>query len=146
MSVFKRYLTFRVALAMVAGIVLGAAAPGLTGAIAPAEVASVNLAVAVLIWAMVNSMMVGVDRGALRGAVRQPRGFAITLAVNQLIKPFTVTALAVLFLKGIFADLIAPEDAQQHIAGLILLVAAPCTAMVFVWSQLIRSAERYTLS
>ena len=145
MSVFERYLTLWVALAMVAGIVLGAAAPGLVEAVAWAEVASVNLVVAVLIWAMVYPMMVGVDPTALKDVVRQPRGIAITLAVNWLIKPFTMAALAVLFFEGVFADLIAPEDAQQYIAGLILLGAAPCTAMVFVWSQLTRGDESYTL-
>ena len=145
MSIFERYLTLWVALAMVAGIVLGAAAPGLVEAVAWAEVASVNLVVAVLIWAMVYPMMVGVDPTALKDVVRQPRGIAITLAVNWLIKPFTMAALAVLFFEGVFADLIAPEDAQQYIAGLILLGAAPCTAMVFVWSQLTRGDESYTL-
>ena len=120
-------------------------APALVDAIAAAEVARVNLVVAVLIWAMVYPMMVGVDPGSLKGAVRQPRGLAITLAVNWLIKPFTMAALGVLFFEVVFADLIAPEDAQQYIAGLILLGAAPCTAMVFVWSQLTRGDESYTL-
>jgi ACR3 family arsenite transporter len=130
---------------MAAGIALGAAAPGLVGAVAAAEFASVNLVVAVLIWAMVYPMMVGVDPGSLRGALRQPKGLAITLAVNWLIKPFTMAALGVLFFEVVFADLIAPVDAQQYIAGLILLGAAPCTAMVFVWSQLTKGDESYTL-
>ncbi len=145
MSGFERYLSLWVALAMMAGIALGSAAPGLVGAVAAAEVARVNLVVAVLIWAMVYPMMVGVDPASLRGALRQPRGLAITLAVNWLIKPFTMAALAVLFFEHVFADLIAPADAQQYIAGLILLGAAPCTAMVFVWSQLTRGDESYTL-
>ncbi len=145
MSVFERYLSLWVALAMIAGIAIGVAAPGLVDAIARAEVARVNLVVAVLIWAMVYPMMVGVDTGSLRHALRQPRGLAITLVVNWLIKPFTMAALAVLFFEVVFADLIAPEDAQQYIAGLILLGAAPCTAMVFVWSQLTRGDESYTL-
>jgi len=145
MSIFERYLTLWVALAMVVGITIGAMIPGLVAAVAAAEVANVNLVVAVLIWAMVYPMMVGVDLGALRNVVRQPRGLAITLIVNWLIKPFTMAALAVVFFEGVFADLIAPADAQQYIAGLILLGAAPCTAMVFVWSQLTRGDESYTL-
>jgi ACR3 family arsenite transporter len=145
MSTFERYLTLWVALAMIAGIVLGNTVPGVVNAIAAAEVARVNLVVAVLIWAMVYPMMVGVDPHSLRDVLRQPRGLGITLAVNWLIKPFTMAALAVLFFEGIFADLIAPADAQQYIAGLILLGAAPCTAMVFVWSQLTKGDESYTL-
>jgi ACR3 family arsenite transporter len=145
MGVFERYLTLWVALAMLAGIALGSLVPGLVTAIAAAEVARVNLVVAVLIWAMVYPMMVGVDPASLKDVVRQPKGLAITLAVNWLIKPFTMAALGVLFFEVVFADLIAPEDAQQYIAGLILLGAAPCTAMVFVWSQLTRGDEAYTL-
>jgi ACR3 family arsenite transporter len=130
---------------MFAGIAIGTAAPGVVEAIAAAEVASVNLVVAALIWAMVYPMMVGVDPGSLRDVVKQPKGLAITLVVNWLIKPFTMAALGVLFFEVVFADLIAPEDAQQYIAGLILLGAAPCTAMVFVWSQLTKGDESYTL-
>ena len=145
MSIFERYLTVWVGLAMLAGILIGTAAPGLVAAIAAAEVARVNLVVAVLIWAMVYPMMVGVDPGAVRGALRQPRGLAITLVVNWLVKPFTMAALGVLFFQYVFAGLIPPEDAQQYLAGLILLGAAPCTAMVFIWSQLTRGDENYTL-
>lgn len=145
MGIFERYLTVWIALAMVAGIALGSIAPGLVTMIAAAEVASVNLVVAALIWAMVYPMMVGVDPSSLRDVVKQPKGLAITLIVNWLIKPFTMAALGVLFFEVVFADLIAPEDAQQYIAGLILLGAAPCTAMVFVWSQLTRGDEGYTL-
>ena len=145
MNVFERYLSIWIALAIVGGIAIGSVAPGLIAAIAAAEVASVNLVVAVLIWAMVYPMMVGVDPGSLRDVFKQPRGLAITLVVNWLIKPFTMAALGVLFFEFVFADLIAPADAQQYIAGLILLGAAPCTAMVFVWSQLTRGDESYTL-
>lgn len=145
MSLFERYLSVWIGLAMVAGIVIGGAAPTVIEAIAAAEVASVNLVVAVLIWAMVYPMMVGVDPGSLRDVVKQPKGLAITLVVNWLIKPFSMAALGVLFFEVVFADLITPEDAQQYIAGLILLGAAPCTAMVFVWSQLTRGDEGYTL-
>ena len=145
MGVFEKYLSLWIALAMAAGIGIGSIAPGLVTAIAAAEVAKVNLIVAVLVWAMVYPMMVGVDPGALRGVLKQPRGLAITLVVNWLIKPFTMAALGVLFFEHVFADRIAPADAQQYIAGLILLGAAPCTAMVFVWSQLTKGDEGYTL-
>ena len=145
MGVFERYLSVWIALAILAGIAIGSAAPALVSAIAAAEVASVNLVIAVLIWAMVYPMMVAVDPASLRDTLKQPKGLAITLAVNWLIKPFSMAALAVLFFETVFADLIAPADAQQYIAGLILLGAAPCTAMVFVWSQLTRGDESYTL-
>lgn len=145
MGTFERYLTLWVALAMSGGILIGALAPGLITAIAAAEVASINLVVAVLIWAMVYPMMIAVDPGAIKGVVRQPRGLFITLIVNWLIKPFTMALLAVLFFEHVFAPWIAPDDAQQYIAGLILLGAAPCTAMVFVWSQLTKGDATYTL-
>ncbi len=145
MGVFERYLTIWIFLAMVAGVALGSFAPGLITVIAAAEVASVNLVVAVLIWAMIYPMMVGVDPRALAQVTRQPRGLLITVTVNWLIKPFTMAALAVLFFEVIFAPFISPEDASQYIAGLILLGAAPCTAMVFVWSQLTKGDEAYTL-
>ncbi|MBK0327839.1 ACR3 family arsenite efflux transporter [Rhodobacteraceae bacterium F11138] len=145
MNVFERYLTLWIALAMVAGIAIGSTAPGLVQIVSEAEIANVNLVVAVLIWAMVYPMMVGVDPRSLKGAIRQPRGLGITLAVNWLVKPFTMAILAVLFFQVIFAPFIDPQDAQQYIAGLILLGAAPCTAMVFVWSHLTRGDESYTL-
>lgn len=126
-------------------MILGNLLPGLFQLVAAAEFASVNLVVAILIWAMVYPMMVGVDPGSLHDVVRQPKGLVITLAVNWLIKPFTMAALGVLFFEVVFADLIAPEDASQYIAGLILLGAAPCTAMVFVWSQLTKGDPNYTL-
>jgi arsenite transporter len=145
MNLFERYLSIWIALAILAGIALGSVAPGLMELIAGAELASVNLVVAVLIWAMVYPMMIGVDPRSFRDIVAQPKGLGITLVINWLIKPFTMAALAVLFFEVIFAPLIDPQDAQQYIAGLILLGAAPCTAMVFVWSQLTRGDESYTL-
>lgn len=145
MSVFERYLTFWVALAMVTGIAIGNVLPSLVDTVASAEIASVNLVVAILIWAMVYPMMVGVDPAALKDVVKQPKGLAITLIVNWLVKPFTMAALGVVFFEIVFADIISPTDAQQYIAGLILLGAAPCTAMVFVWSQLTKGDENYTL-
>ncbi|QDY71680.1 ACR3 family arsenite efflux transporter [Qingshengfaniella alkalisoli] len=145
MGVFERYLTLWILLAIAGGIALGNFAPGLVQGIAGAEIASINFVIAVLIWAMVFPMMVGVDFGAVSGIAKQPKGLVLTLVVNWLIKPFTMALLAVLFFDYIFAPFISPEDASQYIAGLILLGAAPCTAMVFVWSQLTKGDATYTL-
>lgn len=145
MSVFERYLSLWVFLCIVAGIILSGVMPGLFGLLAGLEYASVNLVVAVLIWAMVYPMMVAVDLSSLGRVGERPRGLVITLTVNWLIKPFTMAALGVLFFNHVFAHLIDPADAGQYIAGLILLGAAPCTAMVFVWSQLTRGDPNYTL-
>jgi arsenite transporter len=145
MGLFERYLSVWVALCILAGVAAGNVAPGLFRLVAGWEYASVNLAVAALIWAMVYPMMVNVDLSSLRHVGDRPKGLALTLAVNWLVKPFTMAALGVLFFEVLFADVIAPEDAQQYIAGLILLGAAPCTAMVFVWSQLTRGDATYTL-
>jgi len=142
---FERWLSLWVALAMAAGILLGHVAPGLTGALAGMEVASVNLPVAVLIWAMVYPMMVGVDFTALGQIRDRPKGLIITLTANWMVKPFTMAILGGFFFHVVFADLIPFADAQQYLAGLILLGAAPCTAMVFVWSQLTRGDATYTL-
>ena len=131
--------------AILAGIALGNIAPEWFASLAGIEYASVNFVVAVLIWAMIFPMMVAVDFGAVRRVGEKPKGLIITLVVNWLIKPFTMAALGVLFFEVVFADLIAPADAQQYIAGLILLGAAPCTAMVFVWSQLTKGDPAYTL-
>ncbi len=145
MGLFERYLSVWVALGILAGIVLGNLAPALFTTLAAMEYASINLVVAVLIWAMVYPMMIAIDLGSLKAVGQRPKGLVITLAVNWLIKPFTMAALAVLFFQHIFADLIAPQEAQHYIAGLILLGAAPCTAMVFVWSQMTRGDPAYTL-
>ena len=145
LGVFERYLSVWIALAIILGIAIGAIAPGLVEAVASAEVASVNLVVAVLIWAMIYPMMVGVDFSTISGVARQPKGLIVTLIVNWLIKPFTMAFLAVLFFEYIFAPWISPQDAAQYTAGLILLGAAPCTAMVFVWSQLTKGDATYTL-
>lgn len=145
MSLFERYLSVWVFLCIVTGIVLANVLPDLFGMLARLEYASVNLVVAVLIWAMVYPMMVAVDFSALKGVGQRPKGLVITVVVNWLIKPFTMAALGVLFFNYVFADLIDPADAGQYIAGLILLGAAPCTAMVFVWSQLTKGDPNYTL-
>lgn len=145
MSLFERWLTLWVALCILAGLVLGNLAPGLFGALAGLEYASVNLVVAVLIWAMVYPMMIAIDFGSLKDVGRRPKGLVITLVINWLIKPFTMAALAVLFFNHVFAGLIDPAKAPEYIAGLILLGAAPCTAMVFIWSQLTKGDPNYTL-
>jgi arsenite transporter len=144
-SVFDRYLSLWVGLCIVVGVALGSQFPGLFQSVAAWEYASVNLIVAVLIWAMVYPMMVAVDFASLRQIHKRPKGLVITLVVNWLIKPFTMAALGVLFFEIVFADLIDPADAGQYIAGLILLGAAPCTAMVFIWSQLTRGDANFTL-
>jgi len=142
---FEKWLSVWVALCIVAGLALGSLLPGLFEFFAKLEYASVNLVVAVLIWAMVYPMMVNVDFASLRHIGDRPKGLIVTIVVNWLVKPFTMAALGVLFFEVVFKDLIAPADAQQYIAGLILLGAAPCTAMVFVWSQLTRGDATYTL-
>lgn len=145
LGTFERWLSVWVALAIVAGLLLGNLFPDLFAALASLEIASVNLPVAVLIWAMVFPMMVGVDFGALRQVGDKPKGIVITLVVNWLIKPFTMAALGVLFFEYAFAGVIPPDDAQAYLAGVILLGAAPCTAMVFIWSNLTRGDATYTL-
>ncbi|MBU1836490.1 MAG: bile acid:sodium symporter, partial [Alphaproteobacteria bacterium] len=145
LGTFERWLSVWVALAIGAGLLLGNLFPSAFAALASLEIASVNLPVAVLIWAMVYPMMVGVDFGALRQVGDKPKGLVVTLVVNWLIKPFTMAALGVLFFNYVFAGLIPPDDAQAYLAGVILLGAAPCTAMVFVWSNLTRGDATYTL-
>ncbi|MBD3765248.1 MAG: ACR3 family arsenite efflux transporter [Rhodobacterales bacterium] len=145
MSLFERWLTLWVALCILAGLVLGNLVPGLFAALAELEYASVNLVVAVLIWTMVYPMMIAIDFGSLKDVGRRPRGLVITLVIDWLIKPFTMAALAVLFFDHLFAGLIDRAKTPEYIAGLILLGAAPCTAMVFVWSQLTRGDPNYTL-
>ena len=142
---FEKWLSVWVALCIAAGIMLGSSFPNLFQFLASLEYASVNLVVAILIWGMVYPMMVNVDFTSLNHVGDQPKGLIITIVVNWLIKPFTMVALGILFFEGLFVDIIDPANAQQYIAGLILLGAAPCTAMVFVWSQLTRGDATYTL-
>ncbi|AZI37271.1 arsenite export protein [Caenibius tardaugens NBRC 16725] len=145
-SFFERYLSLWVALCIVVGIALGHALPGLFGAIAAAEVARVNLVVAVLIWLMIVPMLLKIDFGAL-GAVRQHwKGVGITLFINWAVKPFSMALLGTVFLGWLFAPLLPEGEAPSYIAGLILLAAAPCTAMVFVWSNLCDGEPNFTLS
>lgn len=145
MGVFERYLSVWVAAAIAAGIGLSLVVPGLFQTLAGLEYANVNFPVAILIWAMVWPMMIGVDFSSLARVGEKPKGLIITLVVNWLIKPFTMAALGVLFFKHVFAGFIPAADAEGYIAGLILLGAAPCTAMVFVWSQLTKGDPNYTL-
>lgn len=145
LGVFERWLSLWVSVAILGGIVLGQLAPDTIASVASLEIASVNLVVAVLIWAMIYPMMVGVDFASIRDVGRKPHGLVITLVINWLIKPFSMAAIAVLFFDWLYADLVPLEDAQQYIAGLILLGAAPCTAMVFVWSQMTKGDPAYTL-
>ena len=146
MGVFERFLTVWVGVAIVAGIGLGLIAPGAFEAVASAEVAKVNLVVAVLIWLMIYPMMLKVEPSCLGDVGRRPKGLILTLTVNWLIKPFTMAGLAVLFFRYVYADLVPSADADEYIAGMILLGVAPCTAMVFVWSQLTNGNPNYTLA
>jgi ACR3 family arsenite transporter len=145
MGLFERYLSVWVALGIVAGVGLGLLAPGAFHAIAALEVAHVNLVVAVLIWVMIYPMMIQIDWGAVKDVGKRPGGLALTLVVNWLIKPFTMAALGVLFFQHLFAPWVDPASASEYIAGMILLGVAPCTAMVFVWSQLVKGDANYTL-
>lgn len=145
MSIFERFLSLWVALAIGAGVGLGLLAPGGFEWVSRLEVARVNLVVAVLIWLMIYPMMLKVKPSCLQDVGRKPKGLALTLIVNWLIKPFTMAALGVLFFKVVFAELVPTDDASQIIAGMILLGVAPCTAMVFVWSHLTDGDANYTL-
>ena len=145
MGLFERYLSLWVGLCIVAGVSLGSNVPSLFQFFASLEYANVNLPVAVLIWLMIYPMMVQVDFASIRDVGKKPRGLVLTLVVNWLIKPFTMAALGWLFFRVIFADFVDPATAGEYIAGMILLGVAPCTAMVFVWSQLTRGDANYTL-
>jgi arsenite transporter len=145
LGTFERLLTLWVALAIVAGIAIGQFAPAVPETLARFEYAQVSLPVAVLIWAMIFPMMVQIDFGAIVGAGREPKGLIVTTGVNWMVKPFTMFAISYLFLLVIFAPFIPEELGRQYLAGAILLGAAPCTAMVFVWSYLTRGDAGYTL-
>jgi ACR3 family arsenite transporter len=145
-NTFERYLSVWVALCIVAGIALGYAMPGVFAAVAKAELARVNLMVAVLIWLMIIPMLLKIDLGAL-GSVRQHwKGVGVTLFINWAVKPFSMALLGTVFLGWLFRPLLPEAEISSYIAGLILLAAAPCTAMVFVWSNLCDGDPAYTLS
>ncbi len=142
---FERYLSVWVGLSIIAGVGLGYVWPSAFQLIAGLEYANVNLMVAVLIWVMIYPMMVSVDFSTIRDVAKQPKGLVITFIINWLVKPFSMAAFGVLFLQHIFAAFIPPAEAKQYVAGLILLGTAPCTAMVFVWSRLVKGDANYTL-
>jgi ACR3 family arsenite transporter len=145
MGLFERFLTLWVALGIAAGVALGLAVPGVFQAVAALELAQVNLVVAVFIWVMIYPMMIQIDWTAVKDIRKKPQGLYLTLTINWLVKPFTMAALGVLFFKFLFADWVDPQSASEYIAGMILLGVAPCTAMVFVWSQLVKGDANYTL-
>ena len=146
MSIFERFLTVWVFLCIVAGIAAGQVAPALFQSIGRLEVAQVNLPVGLLIWVMIIPMLVKVDFGALHEVRQHVRGIGVTLFVNWLVKPFSMAFLGWLFVRNLFAPLLPAEQLDSYIAGLILLAAAPCTAMVFVWSRLSNGDPLFTLS
>jgi len=145
MGLFERYLSVWVGLCILAGVVLGNFFPGVFQQIAALEYAHVNLVVAVLIWVMIYPMMVQVDFTAVKDSGKNPKGLILTLVINWLIKPFSMAALGYLFFKVLFVPWVDPQTANEYIAGMILLGVAPCTAMVFVWSQLTKGNPNYTL-
>jgi arsenite transporter len=148
MNVFERYLTLWVALCMVVGVVLGKAFPGLIAALRGMEFGSgsqINIPIAVLIWLMIYPMMLKIDFASIARVGQKPRGLIVTLVVNWLVKPFSMAFFGWLFFKHLFLPLIGAELASQYIAGVIILAAAPCTAMVFVWSYLADGDPAYTL-
>lgn len=145
MGLFERFLTIWVAMGILVGVGLGLAIPDFFILIARLEIAHVNLVVAVLIWIMIYPMMIQIDWTAIKQVGNRPRGLVLTLVVNWLIKPFTMAALGIVFFEYLFAPWVDPQSANQYIAGMILLGVAPCTAMVFVWSQLVKGDPSYTL-
>lgn len=146
MSRFERHLTLWVFLCIIAGIALGQTLPQLFQAIGKLEIAQVNLPVGLLIWVMIIPMLIKVDFGALHEVRHHVRGIGVTLVVNWLLKPFSMAFLGWLFIRNLFADMLPAEQLDSYIAGLILLAAAPCTAMVFVWSRLSNGDPLFTLS
>ncbi len=146
MSFFERYLTLWVFFCILAGIFLGQAAPGVFQSLGSMEVARVNLPVGLLIWVMIIPMLVKVDFGALHEVRRHVRGIGVTLFVNWLVKPFSMAFLGWIFIRHLFVHLLPADQLDSYIAGLILLAAAPCTAMVFVWSRLSNGDPLFTLS
>ena len=145
MGVFERYLSVWVAICILSGVLLGSSVPNIFSSIADLEWAHVNLAVAICIWIMVYPMMTQVDFSSIKNVSRKPKGLILTLIINWLIKPFTMATLGWVFFKILFSDYVNPETANEYIAGMILLGVAPCTAMVFVWSQLTKGDPNYTL-
>ena len=146
MSTFERYLTVWVAACIVLGIALGHLFPGVFQTIGSAEIAKVNLPVAILIWLMIIPMLVKIDFAALSEVKKHWRGIGVTLFINWAVKPFSMALLGWLFIGGLFKPYLPADQINSYIAGLILLAAAPCTAMVFVWSNLSKGEPHFTLS
>ncbi|TMO80156.1 arsenical-resistance protein [Pseudoalteromonas sp. S3776] len=145
MGLFERFLSVWVTLAIAVGIIAGYVIPDIFSVVASLEYAHVNIVIAVLIWFMIYPMMVQIDFSSIKDVGKKPKGLVLTVVINWLIKPFTMALLGWLFFKGIFADFVDPQTATEYIAGMILLGVAPCTAMVFVWSQLTKGDANYTL-
>lgn len=142
---FGRYLSLWVTLCIATGITIGSISPSLFEVISRLEYAKVNFVIAVLIWVMIYPMMVQVDFSSLKNLAHRPKGLVITIVMNWLIKPFSMALIGILFFKYIFVGFVNVQDAKEYIAGMILLGVAPCTAMVFVWSQLVKGDSTYTL-
>lgn len=145
MGIFERYLSVWVGLSIALGVALGLWQPAAFQTIADLEIAHVNIVVAVFIWVMIYPMMVQIDFSAIKDVGKNPKGLVLTIVINWFIKPFTMAGLGWLFFNFLFVDLVDPTSAQEYIAGMILLGVAPCTAMVFVWSQLTKGDPNYTL-
>lgn len=146
MNIFERYLTVWVGLCIVVGVLLGQFFPTVFQAIASLEIAKVNLPVGVLVWVMIIPMLLKIDFGALHQVKQHSRGILVTLFINWGVKPFSMAFLGWLFIRHVFADYLPQDQLDSYIAGLILLAAAPCTAMVFVWSNLVKGDPYFTLS
>ena len=146
MNLFERYLTLWVFLCIIAGVLLGQFLPGVFQRIASLEIAKVNIPVGVLVWVMIIPMLLRIDFSALHQVKQHVRGIGVTLFVNWAVKPFSMAFLAWLFIRHVFADYLPQDQLDSYIAGLILLAAAPCTAMVFVWSNLVKGDPYFTLS
>lgn len=145
MGIFERYLSVWVGLSIILGVMMGLWQPDLFQLVANLEIAHVNLVIAVFIWVMIYPMMVQIDFSAIKDVGKNPKGLFLTIVINWFIKPFTMAGLGWLFFNIFFANLVDPASAQEYIAGMILLGVAPCTAMVFVWSQLTKGDPNYTL-
>lgn len=148
MNVFERYLSLWVTACMVLGVVIGKTFPGVVGAVRDlrfGEGSQINIPIAILIWLMIYPMMLKIDFASIRGVGKRPAGLIVTLVVNWLVKPFSMAFLGWVFFKHLFLPLVGPQLASEYVAGVIILAAAPCTAMVFVWSQLSGGDPAYTL-
>ncbi|WP_053982173.1 ACR3 family arsenite efflux transporter [Marinagarivorans algicola] len=145
MGVFERFLSVWVALSILAGIMLGHHMPTVFQGFAALEIAHINIPIAIFIWVMIYPMMIQVDFSSIKDIGKKPKGLLLTLVINWLIKPFSMALLGWLFFRILFADWVDPQTATEYIAGMILLGVAPCTAMVFIWSHLVKGDPNYTL-